>query len=105
MGKSTPTHTNTWEPYVSECLRYELEPNNLFDMFAIKVCLDSNFVGQLPREISRPTKFEKKSRIGYFQNFRVDKFSRIDNFRKWGPIRENKSTRKLIHTKINPREN
>lgn len=50
-------YRDTWKPYVSESLRCEYEPDNLFDMFAIKVCLDKNIVGHLPREISRPTKF------------------------------------------------
>ena len=50
-------YRDTWKPYVSECLRCEHEIDNLFDMFAIKVCLDNSIVGHLPREISRATKF------------------------------------------------
>ena len=50
-------YRDMWKPYESECLRSEYEPDNLFDMFAIKVCLNDNIVGHLPREISRPTKF------------------------------------------------
>ena len=33
------------------------EENNLFDMFAVKVCDDVKIVGHLPIEISRPTKY------------------------------------------------
>ena len=47
-------YRDVWKPYESECLRCEYEPDNLFD---IKVCLNDNIVGHLPREISRPTKF------------------------------------------------
>ena len=50
-------YRDIWKPYESECLRCEYELDNLFDMFAIKVCLNDNIVGHLPREISRPTKF------------------------------------------------
>ena len=50
-------YRDTWKPYVSECLRCEHEIDNLFDMFAIKVCLDNSIVDHLPREISRATKF------------------------------------------------
>ena len=50
-------YRDTWKPYVSECLRCEHEIDNLFDMIAIKVCLDNSIVGHLPREISRATKF------------------------------------------------
>ena len=42
---------------MSEIFRCEFEPDNQFDMFAVKVCLDEKIVGHILREISRPTKF------------------------------------------------
>ena len=48
-----------WTPKTSQKLYCFYEPDNPFDVFAIKVCEEGKTepVGHLPREISRPTKF------------------------------------------------
>ena len=48
-----------WVPQPSQKLCCSFEPDNPFDVFAIKVCEEGNQtpVGHLPREISRATKF------------------------------------------------
>ena len=50
-------YRNIWQPYEDEKLRCDFEPDNMFDMFSIKVLGGTGIVGHLPREISRPTKF------------------------------------------------
>ena len=50
-----------WNPKPDELLVCNIENNNDFDPYAIKVCKSEKdvlkTVGHLPREISRPTKF------------------------------------------------
>ena len=52
-------YRKTWQPTLGQILDCYHESNNVFDLFAIKVCeKDSQkVVGQLPKEISRATKF------------------------------------------------
>lgn len=53
-------YRDVWRPYEQEFLKCNFEIGNTFDMFAIKVCKnseDNKIIGHLPREISRPTKF------------------------------------------------
>ena len=45
--------TKTWTPSVDDKLSVEREFKNQFDRFAVKIILDGETVGHLPREFSK----------------------------------------------------
>ena len=45
------------KPQPKQKLSCAYEENNLFDLFAMKICEDTNIVGHLPIEISRVSKY------------------------------------------------
>ena len=46
-----------WKPQPNQKLSCAYEENNPFDLFAMKICEDTNIVGHLPIEISRASKY------------------------------------------------
>ena len=58
-------HRDVWNLHENEELMCLFEANNLFDMFAIRICRKDceKKVGHLPTEISRPTKYPRGEKI------------------------------------------
>ena len=50
-------YQHLWKPQPNQSLLCTYEENNQFDLFAMKICEDTNVVGHLPIEISRAMKY------------------------------------------------
>ena len=71
-----------WKPQPNQKLSCAYEENNLFDLFVMKICEDTNIVGHLPIEISRASKYLMDRGIIYSATD-LSKLSTISSHPRW----------------------